>query len=153
MPTIYALKPAFQTVLRPAVAWLAAVGVTANQVTIAAIALSVGWGTVIAAATGAAFALLGLPLVLVVRMALNAIDGMLAREHGQASPLGFFLNETGDVASDAALYLPLMLVLAPAASSAFFGSVNSDCSKPSATRMATAHPSSSCAIFEFLLLS
>jgi CDP-diacylglycerol--glycerol-3-phosphate 3-phosphatidyltransferase len=48
-------------------------------------------------------------------MALNAIDGMLAREHGQASRLGFFLNETGDVVSDAALYLPLMLVLAPAA--------------------------------------
>ena len=64
---------------------------------------------------GAAFALLGLPLVLLLRMALNAIDGMLAREHGQASRLGFFLNEIGDVVSDAALYLPLMLVLAPAA--------------------------------------
>ena len=43
-------------------------------------------------------------------MALNAIDGMLAREHGQKSKLGALLNELGDVVSDAALYLPLALV-------------------------------------------
>jgi len=115
MATIYALKPKFQAVLRPTVALLAAVGVTANQVTIAAMVLSVGWGAVIAATRGAAFTLLGLPLVILLRIALNAIDGMLAREYTQASRLGFFLNETGDVVSDAALYLPLMLVLAPAA--------------------------------------
>src|SRR5262249_32097889 len=50
------------------------------------------------------------PVVLFVRMALNAIDGMLAREHGQKSRLGGLLNEIGDVVSDAALYLPLALV-------------------------------------------
>jgi CDP-diacylglycerol--glycerol-3-phosphate 3-phosphatidyltransferase len=115
MATIYALKPKFQAVLRPAVARLVASGITANQVTTAAMVLSVGWGAVIAATGNAAFALLGLPLVLLLRMALNAIDGILAREHGQASRLGFFLNETGDVVSDAALYLPLMLVLSPSA--------------------------------------
>jgi len=115
MATIYALKPAFQALLRPVVRQLAALGVTANAVTIAAVALSLAWGAVIAATGGAIFALLGLPLVLLLRMALNAIDGMLAREHGQASRLGFFLNEAGDVVSDAALYLPLMLVLAPSA--------------------------------------
>jgi CDP-diacylglycerol--glycerol-3-phosphate 3-phosphatidyltransferase len=115
MPTIYALKPAFQAVLRPAARRLSVAGVTANRVTIAAMVLSLGWGAFIAATAGATFALLGLPLVLLVRMALNAIDGMLAREHGQESRLGFFLNETGDVVSDAALYLPLMLVLAPSA--------------------------------------
>jgi CDP-diacylglycerol--glycerol-3-phosphate 3-phosphatidyltransferase len=49
-------------------------------------------------------------------MALNAVDGMLAREHGQKSHLGAFLNELGDVAADAALYLPLATVPgAPAA--------------------------------------
>jgi CDP-diacylglycerol--glycerol-3-phosphate 3-phosphatidyltransferase len=48
--------------------------------------------------------------VLFIRMALNAIDGMLAREHHQASKLGAILNELGDVLSDAALYLPLALV-------------------------------------------
>jgi CDP-diacylglycerol--glycerol-3-phosphate 3-phosphatidyltransferase len=43
-------------------------------------------------------------------MALNAIDGMLAREHQMQSSLGGILNELGDVISDAALYLPFALV-------------------------------------------
>ena len=43
-------------------------------------------------------------------MALNAIDGMLAREHDQKSRLGAVLNELSDVVSDAALYLPFALV-------------------------------------------
>ncbi len=43
-------------------------------------------------------------------MALNAIDGMLAREHDQKSRLGAVLNELSDVISDAALYLPFALV-------------------------------------------
>jgi len=40
-------------------------------------------------------------------MALNAMDGMLAREHNQVSTKGAILNEVGDVLSDVALYLPL----------------------------------------------
>ncbi|WP_244890893.1 CDP-alcohol phosphatidyltransferase family protein [Modicisalibacter xianhensis] len=51
-----------------------------------------------------------MPLFLFVRMALNAIDGMLARDHAMQSRLGAVLNELGDVVSDAALYLPLALV-------------------------------------------
>jgi CDP-diacylglycerol--glycerol-3-phosphate 3-phosphatidyltransferase len=43
-------------------------------------------------------------------MALNAIDGMLAREHGQKTRLGAYLNEIADVVSDAALYLPFALI-------------------------------------------
>ena len=43
-------------------------------------------------------------------MALNAVDGMLAREFAMKSRLGAILNEMGDVASDSALYLPLALV-------------------------------------------
>jgi CDP-diacylglycerol--glycerol-3-phosphate 3-phosphatidyltransferase len=51
-----------------------------------------------------------LPLFLLLRMALNAIDGMLAREFGQQSPLGAILNEVGDVVSDSALYAPFALL-------------------------------------------
>ncbi len=113
MATIYGLKPRFQSLLRPLVAWLAGSGATANQVTVAALVLSVVYGGLLAVTGGAALMLLGLPVVLLVRMALNAVDGMLAREHGQESRLGFFLNEIGDVVSDTALYLPLALLLAP----------------------------------------
>src|SRR4029453_18389747 len=54
--------------------------------------------------------LLLLPVTLFVRMALNAIDGMMAREHGQASAAGAVLNELSDVVADTALYLPFALV-------------------------------------------
>ena len=43
-------------------------------------------------------------------MALNAIDGMLAREFGQKSRLGAYLNELSDVLSDSFLYWPFALV-------------------------------------------
>ncbi|TIS62830.1 MAG: CDP-alcohol phosphatidyltransferase family protein [Mesorhizobium sp.] len=106
MPTLYALKPAFQDRLRPLVGKLAAMGVTANSITILAALLSVAAGTALAALPGWRAPLLLVPVALFVRMALNAIDGMLAREHGQASRLGMYLNEICDVVSDLALILP-----------------------------------------------
>ncbi len=114
MPSIYQIKPRFQALLRPLVRALAAGGITANQVTLAAAAMSVAAGIVLAFYGGTARVWLLLPVVLFVRMALNAIDGMLAREHGQKSALGAFLNELCDVVSDAALYLPFALLGAPA---------------------------------------
>lgn len=110
MATLYNLKPAFQGILRPLAGRLAGVGVTANQVTIAAAFLSVAAGAVLAADPLGRAVFWLLPLVLFLRMALNAIDGMLAREHGQASKLGMYLNELADVASDSALILPFALV-------------------------------------------
>jgi len=79
-------------------------------VTLAAVLLSVLVGGVVALADGGSGTLLLLPLALFARMALNALDGMLAREHGMKSDLGAALNELGDVVSDAALYLPIALV-------------------------------------------
>ncbi len=107
MPSIYQIKPRFQALLRPLVRGLAASGVTANQVTLAAAIISIVAGAALAhwAAHPAIWFLL--PVVLFLRMALNAIDGMLAREHGQKSALGAYLNELCDVVSDAALYLAL----------------------------------------------
>lgn len=111
MFSIYQLKPAFQGLLRPLVRRLAGVGVTANAVTMTAMTLSLG--------LGATLCLLGrdhpglfllLPLWMFLRMALNAVDGMLAREFGQKTPLGAYLNELSDVVSDAALYLPFAFV-------------------------------------------
>jgi CDP-diacylglycerol--glycerol-3-phosphate 3-phosphatidyltransferase len=108
--TIYDLKPAFQSLLRPACRTLAARGVTANQVTVATLLLSLGAGQLLWLSGGARWALALIPAVLFARMALNAVDGMLAREHDMQTPLGAVLNELGDVASDAALYLPFAVV-------------------------------------------
>jgi CDP-diacylglycerol--glycerol-3-phosphate 3-phosphatidyltransferase len=110
MASIYDLKPKFQALLRPLTGGLAVWGVTANQVTVAAALLSLATGACIAVWPDRRWPLLLVPGMLFVRMALNAIDGMLAREHNMKSNLGAVLNEVGDVVSDTALYLPLALV-------------------------------------------
>lgn len=107
MPSVYDLKPAFQKMLRPICRGLASAGVTANQVTVAALVISFAAGALLYWRPGERLPLLLVPVVLFVRMALNAIDGMLAREHDMKSSLGALLNELGDVLSDAAIYLPL----------------------------------------------
>lgn len=78
--------------------------------TIAATAGSAAVGAAIAAFPHARWPLVVVGPWLFVRMAMNAIDGMLAREHGQKSALGGILNELTDVVSDAALYLPFAFV-------------------------------------------
>jgi len=107
MPSVYDFKPRFQGLLHPLVSRLATAGVTPNQVTLAGIGLSLAAGVAIFCQPYARWPLLLLPLVLLLRMALNAVDGMLAREHGRVTALGGILNELGDVISDAVLYLPL----------------------------------------------
>jgi CDP-diacylglycerol---glycerol-3-phosphate 3-phosphatidyltransferase len=109
MPSIYALKPRFQSLLRPTVSALARIGVTANQITLAGVVLSIACGAAIAFWNDRRVLLL-MPLVLLLRMALNAMDGMMAREHNQKTPLGAILNELCDVIADAGLYLPLARV-------------------------------------------
>ena len=109
--TIYDLKPAFQQLLRPLMVWLANAGITPNQITWAALLLSVAMGAAVVWTGGASWLLISIPLVLLVRMALNALDGMLAKEYQQQSRAGAMLNEMGDVVADAALYLPLGLLV------------------------------------------
>jgi CDP-diacylglycerol--glycerol-3-phosphate 3-phosphatidyltransferase len=89
---------------------MADAGVTANEVTLVAALLSVALGSAIYATDGASWTLLLVPLLLFLRMALNAIDGMLAREFNQKSRAGAVLNELGDVVSDTALYLPFAVI-------------------------------------------
>ena len=111
--TLYDLKPAFQAWLRPTVGRLAAAGVTANQVTLLALIVSivVGAAAIVGVeVVGVTWAFLLLPVWLPVRMAMNAIDGMLAREFGQSSAIGAYLNELCDILSDVALYVPFAFV-------------------------------------------
>jgi CDP-diacylglycerol--glycerol-3-phosphate 3-phosphatidyltransferase len=107
MPSIYDIKPKFQNLLRPTTKSLASAGITANQITIFALVFSIIAGALIYFFPVAKWPLLLVPVVLFIRMALNAIDGMLAREHNMKSNLGAILNELSDVISDSVLYLPL----------------------------------------------
>jgi len=97
--------------LRPIARGLVGAGATANGLTLAALALSLAVGAVVLTVRpDRLVVLLVLPPVLLVRMALNALDGMVAREFGQMSRRGALLNEMADVLADTALYLPLALV-------------------------------------------
>ncbi len=111
MLNLYQIKPKFQAMLRPIAQKLAAQGVTANQITLLAMALSIVIGGLLTIFTQTTWLFWLLPIVLFIRMALNALDGMLAREFMQESALGGYLNEVGDVVSDAALYLPFAWIL------------------------------------------
>ena len=110
MPSVYDLKPRFQQVLRPLTAALHRAGISANAVTVAALLASAAYGGWLAWQPSSRWPWLLLPAFLLGRMALNAIDGMLAREYAQQSQLGAVLNEGGDVVADAALYAPFALL-------------------------------------------
>jgi phosphatidylglycerophosphate synthase len=109
MPSVYDLKPRFQSLLRPIIKRLAAAGFTPNAVTVLALIGSVAVGLCVFPARNNSLLLLLLPGWLFARMALNAIDGLMARELNMATTLGAVLNELGDVISDLALYLPLAI--------------------------------------------
>lgn len=108
--SIYELKPKFQNLLRPLVKRLYNAGITANQVTLTACIISILLGVLLAKFANISALFFLLPIWMFLRMALNAIDGMLAREFNQKTPLGGYLNEATDVISDTALYLPFAFV-------------------------------------------
>lgn len=108
--SIYQLKPRFQQLLRPLIGALHRTGMTPNQVTLGAMTLSLAYGAALTATPATAGLWFGLPLFLLLRMALNAIDGMLATATGNETRLGALLNEICDQMSDVALYLPFALV-------------------------------------------
>lgn len=108
MISIYKIKPAFQKLLSPVLVVLHKTGVTANQITWSSILLSLFIGIAFWYAGRYKFLFLALPVGLLVRMALNALDGMMARMYNQQTKKGEVLNELGDVISDFFIFFPLL---------------------------------------------
>lgn len=108
MISIYEIKPKFQQLLTPVLTALYKAGITANQITIASILLSFLIGVGFWHADSHAILFLSLPIGLFIRMALNALDGMMARTYNQQSKTGELLNELGDLVSDLFIFLPLL---------------------------------------------
>ncbi|MDR6459092.1 CDP-diacylglycerol--glycerol-3-phosphate 3-phosphatidyltransferase [Chryseobacterium vietnamense] len=82
--------------------------ITANQITISSILLSLVIGIMFWNADISKWFFLSLPVGLLLRMALNALDGMMARKFNQTSKLGEVLNEVGDIVSDVIIFFPLL---------------------------------------------
>jgi CDP-diacylglycerol--glycerol-3-phosphate 3-phosphatidyltransferase len=106
---LYLQKGNFQKVVR----WMAGSWMTANQATyfgigfVALTALSYWLGLNYA---GARWVLLCTPAFLILRMAMNALDGMLAREYGTGSVAGEICNEGLDIIGDTICYGVLFFV-------------------------------------------
>lgn len=112
MVSVYSFKSKFQALLRPISDGCANLGISANTVTVAALILSVAVGCAVGILTPHnRLWYLILPFALFLRMALNAIDGMIAREHNQKTALGAILNELGDMLADCLIYIPFWYAL------------------------------------------
>lgn len=108
MISVYKLKPKFQQLLTPILQFLHRQKITANQITISSILLSVVIGILFWFSDYWNWLFLALPIGLLLRMALNALDGMMARQYNQTSSLGEVLNEVGDIISDVIIFFPLL---------------------------------------------
>lgn len=110
MFSVYNLKPVFQKLLQPILHALYKIGVTANQLTISAVILSCLMGFCFLQYHTLYLGILIIPFGLLLRMALNALDGMMARQYDMQSQLGEILNEIGDVVSDIAIIFPFVIL-------------------------------------------
>lgn len=108
--SIYEIKPKFQQLLMPIVDWMRKIGMTPNQVTILALVLSILTGIILSIFHDNKWIFILMPIVMFVRMALNAIDGVMAKRYQMKSHLGLLLNELGDVISDLFLFIPFVFI-------------------------------------------
>ncbi|MCP4111734.1 MAG: CDP-alcohol phosphatidyltransferase family protein [Desulfobacteraceae bacterium] len=110
MITIYNLKPYFQNCLRPICSGIVNKGITANHVTIVSAVLSVVFGLFLIILNKYQWIFFILPFFMFFIMALNAIDGIIAKEFNMKTPEGAILNELCDVISDIFLYIPFAFI-------------------------------------------
>ena len=107
---IYAVKPWFRGRLSGATDALVRRRVTPDQVTAAGLVASVLGGLAVWAGDGAPGVWLAVPVLAFVRIAANALDGLVAQRANLARAAGELFNETADRLADAAFLLPLATV-------------------------------------------
>ena len=109
--SLYAIKPRFVASLQGAVRWCDAHHVSPNTVTLSAVPVALAAGLALVAGTSwpAAWALVGPQMFLL--MAINAVDGSLARATGQSTPRGAAINELVDRFGDLAVLLPAFVLV------------------------------------------
>lgn len=108
---LYAVKPWFVNRLRGIEDVLVARNVSADAVTLAAVGVSALAGA--AFTFGPRWSWLAVPVLCLVRLAFNALDGSIARRTNSARPWGTALNEICDRASDALLLGGLAVAAGP----------------------------------------
>jgi CDP-diacylglycerol--glycerol-3-phosphate 3-phosphatidyltransferase len=107
---LYATKEAFNARLVPVVDSLAAAGVTPDQVSLAALPVAVVGGLCLLASPHVPLLLLVVPVLALLRLLMNLIDGSMARRTGAIHPRGELYNEVGDRVADVAFLAPVAFI-------------------------------------------
>ncbi|MDY4011154.1 MAG: CDP-alcohol phosphatidyltransferase family protein [Fusobacterium gastrosuis] len=102
--SIYKLKKQFQNLLMPLCKMFANLGISPNQITIFTIILNIIFAFILYKFASFKLIYLLIPFFFLIRMALNALDGMLASNFNMKTKVGVFLNETGDIISDTVVF-------------------------------------------------
>jgi len=95
--SIYKLKTKFQNLLMPICEKLVKLKVSPNQITITTVLLNIVFAGLIYKFNNYRLIYLTVPVFLFLRMALNALDGMIANKFNQKTKMGVFYNEAGRV--------------------------------------------------------
>ena len=109
--SIYKLKTKFQNLLMPICRKLVDLKVTPNQITVTTVLLNIIFAGIIYKFSNFTYLFLIVPIFLFLRMALNALDGMIANKFNQKTKIGIFYNEAGDVVSDTVFFYVFLRVI------------------------------------------
>lgn len=107
---IYSLKPQFRRSMRSVERWLIRLGVSADAITGLGLLFSVFAGLAIWLGRDANAWLLVVPVAVFLRIAANALDGMVAVTTDTTHPRGEVFNETADRLADIAIFFPIVAV-------------------------------------------
>ena len=99
----YSLKTGFQALLTPLRDLLIKLSVSPNALTLFTCSLCILYAFLLQGKESSLFLII-FPLFLFLRMALNALDGMIASHTQQKTALGSVLNEVCDIVSDVFLF-------------------------------------------------
>src|SRR5262245_24075251 len=115
---IYSIKPWWQRRLGLVEDWLVRRGIHPNLVTLAGVISAGALGAALAASARWPWLPLAVAPLAILRLAANALDGLVARRAGLSSAFGELYNEFGDRVADTAVLVGLALnpsVFAPLA--------------------------------------
>lgn len=110
MYSSYLLKDKFQALLTPLMHAAIKLKLSANMITVIAFLVSTIYAVVLAVYNSPGILML-LPVVFLLKISLNALDGMVARHTQTISVTGAVLNDIFDVLSDALLFSAVFIVV------------------------------------------
>jgi CDP-diacylglycerol--glycerol-3-phosphate 3-phosphatidyltransferase len=110
--SIYNLKNKFQDLLMPLCKKINLYGITPNQITVMTTIFSITFSIIFYKFSNKdSWLFISIPIFFLIRMALNALDGMIANRFDKKTKLGIYFNEIGDLISDTVFFFCFFSVL------------------------------------------